>query len=78
MPVERKVYTPRWVAWFITVLMVIVVAFSAYLALTTPPKPGEPPPYVILALVVPVAILTCALVWLSALRKLPAYVIVEE
>ncbi len=47
MPVERKVYTPRWVAWLITVLMVIVVAFSAYLAFTTAPRPGEPPPYVI-------------------------------
>jgi len=78
LPVEKKVYTPMWVAWLITGLMALVLAFTTYLAFATKPEPGEPPPLLVLALVVPVALIALVLVWLSALRKLPTYIIVEE
>ena len=78
MPVEKKVYTPMWVAWLITGLMALVLAFTTYPAFATKPEPGEPPPLIVLALVVPVASIALVLVWLSALGKLPTYIIVEE
>jgi len=78
LPVEKKVYTPMWVAWLITGLMALVLAFTTYLAFATKPEPGEPPPLLVLALVVPVAVIALVLVWLSAFRRLPTYIIVEE
>ena len=78
MPVERKVYAPTWAAWFITGVMVLIAAFITYVALTTHPEPGEPHPVFLLVLVIPICVASCVLVWLSAMRKLPAYIIVEE
>jgi len=53
---ERKAYTPEWMAWLVTILMVTIIIFSVYLVFAMPPEPGELPPYATLALVVPVAI----------------------